>query len=90
MSPVVIVAAGMDAALVSVVGSLISSAVIALPTSVGYGVALGGATALHAVLASCAPGISVVNIDNGYSAACAALRISLAPAVSQNAAEHLE
>lgn len=69
--------------------NLVSSAVIALPTSVGYGVALGGATALHAALASCAPGISVVNIDNGYGAACAALRISLALA-SQNAAEHLE
>lgn len=89
-SPVVIVAAGMDAALVSVVGGLVSSAVIALPTSVGYGVALGGATALHAALASCAPGISVVNIDNGYGAACAALRISLALVASQNAAEHLE
>ena len=89
-SPVVIVAAGMDAARVSVVGGVVSSAVIALPTSVGYGVALGGATALHAALASCAPGISVVNIDNGYGAACAALRISLALAASQNAAEHLE
>ena len=89
-SPVVIVAAGMDAALVNVVGGLVSSAVIALPTSVGYGVALGGATALHAALASCAPGISVVNIDNGYGAACAALRISLALAASQNAAEHPE
>jgi pyridinium-3,5-biscarboxylic acid mononucleotide synthase len=75
-SPVVIVAAGMDAALVSVLGGLVSSPVIALPTSVGYGVAEGGATALHAALASCAPGISVVNIDNGYGAACAALRIS--------------
>ncbi len=74
-SPVVIVAAGMDAALVSVVGGLVSAPVIALPTSVGYGVALGGTTALHAALASCAPGISVVNIDNGYGAACAALRI---------------
>jgi NCAIR mutase (PurE)-related protein len=83
-SPVVIVAAGLDAALV---GGLVSSAVIALPPSVGYGVALGGATALHAALASCAPGISVVNIDNGY---VAALRISLALAASQNAAEHLE
>jgi pyridinium-3,5-biscarboxylic acid mononucleotide synthase len=89
-SPVVIVAAGMDAALVSVVGGLVSSAVIALPTSVGYGVALGGATALHAALASCAPGISVVNIDNGYGAACAALRISLALAASKNSAEHRE
>jgi NCAIR mutase (PurE)-related protein len=89
-SPVVIVAAGMDAALVSVVRGLVSSAVIALPTSVGYGVALAGATALHAALASCAPGISVVNIDNGYGAACAALRISLALAASRNAAERLE
>jgi len=82
-SPVVIVAAGMDAALVSVVGGLVSGAVIALPTSVGYGVARGGATALRAALASCAPGVSVVNIDNGYGAACAALRISLAMAASQ-------
>jgi pyridinium-3,5-biscarboxylic acid mononucleotide synthase len=82
-SPVVIVAAGMDAALVSVVGGLVSSAVIALPTSVGYGVARGGDTALRAALASCAPGISVVNIDNGYGAACAALRILRAMAASQ-------
>ena len=82
MSPVVIVTAGMDAALVSVVGGLVSSPVIALPTSVGYGVALGGAAALHASLASCAPGISVVNIDNGYGAACAALRILRAMAAS--------
>ncbi len=88
-SPVVIVAAGMDAALVSVVGGLVSSAVIALPTSVGYGVARGGATALNAALASCAPGISVVNIDNGYGAACAALRISRAIAASQNLGERI-
>jgi pyridinium-3,5-biscarboxylic acid mononucleotide synthase len=80
LSPIVIVAAGMDAALISVVGGLVSAPVIALPTSVGYGVALGGATALHAALASCAPGISVVNIDNGYGAACAALRIARAMA----------
>ena len=45
------------------------------PTSVGYGVAAGGHTALHAMLASCAPGITVVNIDNGYGAACAVLRL---------------
>jgi NCAIR mutase (PurE)-related protein len=80
LSPVVIVAAGMDAALVSVVGGLVFAPVIALPTSVGYGVELGGTTALHAALASCAPGISVVNIDNGYGAACAALRIVRATA----------
>jgi pyridinium-3,5-biscarboxylic acid mononucleotide synthase len=81
-SPVVIVAAGMDAALISVVGGLVSTVVVGLPTSVGYGVAQGGATALHAALASCAPGIVVVNIDNGYGAACAALRISRAIAGS--------
>ena len=74
-APVVIVAAGMDAALVSVVGGLVRAPVIALPTSVGYGVAAGGSTALHASLASCAPGVPVVNIDNGYGAACAALRV---------------
>ncbi len=74
-APAVIVAAGMDAALVSVIGGLVGSPVVALPTSVGYGVAEGGTTALHASLASCAPGITVVNIDNGYGAACAVLRI---------------
>ena len=79
-SPVIIVAAGMDAVLISVVGGLVSAPVIALPTSVGYGVALGGTTALHAALASCAPGIAVVNIDNGYGAASAALRIVRAAA----------
>ncbi len=72
---VVIVAAGMDAALPSVVAGLIPGAVIAVPTSVGYGVASGGRAALDAVLSSCAPGITVVNIDNGYGAACAAIRI---------------
>ncbi len=73
--PVLIVAAGMDAALPSVIAGLVPGAVIALPTSTGYGVAAGGVTALHAALASCAPGVVVVNIDNGYGAACAALRI---------------
>ncbi len=74
-APIVIVAAGMDAALVSVVGGLVSGAIIAVPTSVGYGVATGGTAALHAALCSCAPGVTVVNIDNGYGAACAAMRI---------------
>ncbi|MCJ2013297.1 nickel pincer cofactor biosynthesis protein LarB [Methylobacterium sp. J-076] len=73
--PVVIVAAGMDAALPSVVGGLVAAPVIAVPTSVGYGIAAGGQVALNSVLASCAPGITVVNIDNGYGAACAALRL---------------
>ncbi len=71
---VVIVVAGMDAALPSVVGGLVPGLVIAVPTSVGYGVAAGGQAALNAVLASCAPGIAVVNIDNGYGAACIAIR----------------
>ena len=73
--PVVIVVAGMDAALPSVIGGLVAGCVIAVPTSVGYGVAEGGRAALDAMLASCAPGITVVNIDNGYGAACAALRL---------------
>jgi len=72
---IVIVAAGMDGALVSVIGGLISNPIIAIPTSTGYGVSNEGKTALNAMLASCAPGISVVNIDNGYGAACAAIRI---------------
>jgi pyridinium-3,5-biscarboxylic acid mononucleotide synthase len=73
--PVLIVAAGMDAALLSVVGGLVRGCVIGLPTSVGYGVASGGRAALDAMLASCAPGLAVVNIDNGYGAACVALRM---------------
>ncbi len=71
---VIIVVAGMDAALPSVIGGLVPGLVIAVPTSVGYGVAAGGRAALDAILASCAPGIVVVNIDNGYGAACAAIR----------------
>jgi NCAIR mutase (PurE)-related protein len=70
----VIVVAGMDAALPSVVGGLVPGLVVAVPTSTGYGVAAGGETALRAALASCAPGVAVVNIDNGYGAACVALR----------------
>jgi hypothetical protein len=73
--PVVIAVAGMDAALPTVLGGLIPACIIAVPTSVGYGVASGGHAALHAILASCAPGIVSVNIDNGYGAATAALRI---------------
>ncbi len=72
---VVIVVAGMDAALASVVGGLIPSFIIAVPTSVGYGVAEGGRSALESVLSSCAPGVATVNIDNGYGAACAAIRV---------------
>ena len=72
---VIIAVAGMDAALPTVLAGLVSATVIGVPTSVGYGVATGGNAALHALLASCAPGIVVTNIDNGYGAACAALRI---------------
>jgi len=72
---VVIAVAGMDAAIVSVLGGLVGLPVIAVPTSVGYGAARGGETALAASLASCAAGVVVVNIDNGFGAACAALRI---------------
>ena len=72
--PVVMVVAGMDGALFGVVGGLVGSMVIAVPTSVGYGAANEGHTALSVALANCAPGLSVVNIDNGYGAACAALR----------------
>ncbi len=72
--PVLIVVAGMDAALPSVVGGLVGGVVVAVPTSVGYGVATGGQTALNAILASCAPGVATVNIDNGYGAACVAMR----------------
>lgn len=73
---IVIVFAGMDAALPSVVAGLVPGAVIGVPTSVGYGVATGGRVALDAMLASCAAGVTVVNIDNGYGAATAALRIA--------------
>lgn len=72
---VVIAVAGMDGALPTVIGGLVPGAVIAVPTSVGYGVVDGGRTALHAALASCASGLLAVNIDNGYGAACAAMRI---------------
>ncbi len=72
---VVIVAAGLDAALASVLGGLTPKPVFAVPTSAGYGIAEGGRTALSSMLASCAPGVAVMNIDNGYGAACAAARV---------------
>ncbi len=72
---VVIVVAGMEGALASVVGGLVQAPVIAVPTSVGYGAALGGIAALLGMLTSCASGITVVNIDNGFGAAFAAARI---------------
>jgi pyridinium-3,5-biscarboxylic acid mononucleotide synthase len=72
---VVIAVAGMEGALFSVLAGLVAAPVIAAPTSVGYGVAAGGRVALHSALASCAAGLTCVNIDNGFGAACAALRI---------------
>ena len=69
----VIVAAGMDGALPSVVSGLVSSLVVGLPTSVGYGVAEDGKTALRSMLCSCSPGLVVVNIDNGVGAGIAAV-----------------
>jgi NCAIR mutase (PurE)-related protein len=70
-----IVIAGMEGALPSVVGGLVGCPVVAVPTSVGYGTALGGFTALFSMLTSCASGITVVNIDNGFGAAMAAHRM---------------
>jgi len=72
---ILIVAAGMEGALPSVVGGLFRQPIIAVPTSVGYGAAHGGFTALFSMLTSCASGITVVNIDNGFGAATAALSI---------------
>lgn len=72
---VVIVLAGMDGVLPGVVAGLVSAPVVAVPTSVGYGVAQGGSTALNTMLASCSPGLAVVNIDNGLGAAALAARI---------------
>ena len=72
---VLIVCAGMEGASVTVVGGLLAQPIIAVPVSVGYGVSKDGETALNSMLSSCSPGISVMNIDNGYGAAMAALRI---------------
>lgn len=72
---VVVVVAGMEAALGPVVAGLVSAPVIAVPTSVGYGAAREGMTAMHGLLASCTPGIGVVNVDNGFGAAMLARRI---------------
>jgi pyridinium-3,5-biscarboxylic acid mononucleotide synthase len=73
---VIIAVAGMEGALASVIGGLVAQPVVAVPTSAGYGAALSGFTALLAMLSSCASGVTVVNIDNGFGAACAACRIN--------------
>ncbi|MCI0469560.1 MAG: nickel pincer cofactor biosynthesis protein LarB [Nitrospirae bacterium] len=73
---VIIVVAGMEGALPSVVGGLIDKPIIAVPTSIGYGTSLKGLTALFAMLNSCVPGIAVMNIDNGFGAGCLAHKIN--------------
>ena len=70
--------AGMDAAMATVLGGLVAHPVVGIPTSVGYGVATGGRTALESMLATCAPGVTVVNIDNGFGGGYAAADIALA------------
>ena len=74
-APAVIVVAGMEGALPSVIGGLVSSPIIAVPTSVGYGVSFAGLTALFGMLTGCASGVTVVNIDNGFGAAMAVHRM---------------
>ena len=74
---VIIVVAGMDGALASVVGGLVESPIIAVPTKIGYGASFEGLAALLTMLNACAPGISVVNIENGFGAGCLAHRINL-------------
>lgn len=73
---VIIVAAGMEGALASVIGGMVDQPVIGIPTSVGYGASFEGIAALLGMLTACAAGITVVNIDNGFGAACAATRIN--------------
>lgn len=72
----IVAIAGMEGALPTVLAGLVGQPIIAVPTSVGYGASFDGATALLSMVASCAPGIAVVGIDNGYGAACAAHRLS--------------
>jgi NCAIR mutase (PurE)-related protein len=72
----IVAVAGMEGALASVVGGLVDRPVVAVPTSVGYGVSAGGVAALLTMLGSCVPGVAVVNIDNGFGAACLADRIN--------------
>ncbi|WP_116084930.1 nickel pincer cofactor biosynthesis protein LarB [Tropicimonas sp. IMCC34011] len=74
-APVVIAVAGMEGALFSVLAGLVPAPLIAVPTSKGYGVAAGGQAALSSALATCAPGVTCVNIDNGFGAACAAIKM---------------
>jgi NCAIR mutase (PurE)-related protein len=77
---VLVVVAGMEGALPSVIGGLVRPPIVAVPTSVGYGASFGGLAALLGMLNTCAPGVSVVNIDNGFGAACVAHKIVAARA----------
>ena len=79
-SKVIVAVAGMEGALPSVIGGLVSAPIIAVPTSIGYGASFGGIAALLSMLNSCAPGISVVNIDNGFGAGYIAANIVLSSA----------
>jgi NCAIR mutase (PurE)-related protein len=83
-----IVVAGMEGALPSVVGGLSGVPLVAVPTSVGYGASLGGVAALLAMLNSCAPGVTVVNIDNGYGAGVFAARVARQSAVALTGPAH--
>jgi NCAIR mutase (PurE)-related protein len=85
---VIIAVAGMDGALPSVIAGLTDRPVVATPTSVGYGASYQGLAALLAMLNACAPGVSVVNIDNGFGAACVASRINHLACAHQAAREH--
>ncbi|MGD1076314.1 MAG: nickel pincer cofactor biosynthesis protein LarB [Thermodesulfovibrionales bacterium] len=76
LSRVVVVVAGMEGALPSVIGGLTDRPIIAVPTSTGYGTSLGGLTALFSMLNSCVPGIAVMNIDNGFGAGCLSHKIN--------------
>jgi NCAIR mutase (PurE)-related protein len=86
----IVVVAGMEGALPSVVGGLVTVPVIAVPTSVGYGASFGGLTALLAMLNSCAAGVSVVNIDNGFGAGVVAHRINVAATFGHGRAEAMD
>ncbi|MGA1781375.1 MAG: AIR carboxylase family protein, partial [Planctomycetota bacterium] len=86
----IVVVAGMEGALPSVVGGLLPAPVVAVPTSVGYGANLGGLTALLGMLNSCAPGVSVVNIDNGFGAAVVAHKIDRAVTAQQDSSRARE
>jgi NCAIR mutase (PurE)-related protein len=87
---VVVVVAGMEGALASVVGGLVSAPVVAVPTSVGYGAHFGGLAPLLTMLNSCATGVAVVNIDNGFGAGTYAHLANLCRSIPSDNAEHKE